>query len=241
MLAAGAFLRLRDASPLQALELRLRAAAGDGRRGRERRRGPAAGNADGTPDRPPGTPRGLLVTGAAEVATLAGGLRRGGAGRAGHRASREPRWPASPGGSLPSPGGAARARRSRPRSRTSAPRPMRSTSSTRPAGTVTPGLVDAHTHLLFAREPGGRGRAPPARRRLPGDPRGRRRDPGHGRRDAGRVRGPAARTRAALARRDAPPRHHHGRGEVGLRPGHRRRSCGSWPSPGGWQPRARST
>ena len=50
-------------------------------------------------------------------------------------------------------------------------------------GTVTPGLIDPHTHLLFAGSREGELVAAPARRRLPRDPRRRRRDPVDGRRD----------------------------------------------------------
>ena len=55
-------------------------------------------------------------------------------------------------------------------------------------GTVTPGLIDPHTHLLFGGSREGRVAAPPARRRLPRDPRGRRRHPVDGRRDPCRDR-----------------------------------------------------
>ena len=58
----------------------------------------------------------------------------------------------------------------------------------RAAGRSRPGLVDPHTHLLFAGSREGELRPAPARRRLPRDPRGRRRHPLHGRGDARRHR-----------------------------------------------------
>ena len=83
---------------------------------------------------------------------------------------------------------------------------------------MTPGLIDPHTHLLFARFARGRVAAPPAGRRLSRDPRGGRRHPLDGRGDARRDdRGPAG-ARPALARRDARPWRHDHRGEVRLRP-----------------------
>ena len=63
------------------------------------------------------------------------------------------------------------------------------------------------------------------RRVVPRHPRGRRRHPLDGRRDPGRVGGGAAGPRPALARRDARPRRHDGRGQVGLRPGPRDRAA----------------
>ena len=77
----------------------------------------------------------------------------------------------------------------------------------------------------FRRDPRGRGRAPAARSELPRDPGGRRRDPLDGRGDARCVRCGAPCARATMARRDAPPRCHHGRSEVGLRPRHRDRAA----------------
>ena len=51
-------------------------------------------------------------------------------------------------------------------------------------GSVTPGLVDPHTHLLFAGSREGEWQLRQRGRRLPRDPRGRRRHPVDGRRDA---------------------------------------------------------
>ena len=57
-------------------------------------------------------------------------------------------------------------------------------------GVVTPGLVDPHTHLLFAGIPRGRARPAPAGCRVPGHPRRGRRDPLDGGGDArGHARG----------------------------------------------------
>ncbi len=83
-------------------------------------------------------------------------------------------------------------------------------------GTVTPGLVDPHTHLLFGGSREDELVAAAAGRVVPRDPRGRRRDPLDRRRDPrGQLR-PAARARPPLARRDARPRGHDHRGQVRL-------------------------
>ena len=87
-----------------------------------------------------------------------------------------------------------------------------------PAAPSRPGLIDPHTHLLFAGSREAELAAPPARRGLPRDPRGRRRDPLDRRRDPRRVDRRADGPRPALARRDARPRRDDDRGEVRLRP-----------------------
>ncbi len=148
---------------------------------------------------------GLLIVGAAEVATLAGGLRRGaaqgdvgrldaGAGRRTRRAGRARSSPAGRAGSSRS-GRAAEVEAALEAEGYPLARFARLDAA---GGVVTPGLVDPHTHLLFAGSREGELRPPPARRRLPRDPRGRRRDPVHGRRDP---RGVGARTLAAHGRR----------------------------------------
>ena len=151
---------------------------------------------------------GLLIVGAQEVVTLAGG--RPARSRAGR--GRPAAWPTTrPAPEAPAVavlggpdrrGRAARRGRGGAGRRTACRSPA-SPASTRPAGSVTPGLVDPHTHLLFAGLARGRARAAPAGRVLPRHPGRGRRDPLDGRRDPGRVRGGAARPRSALARRDA--------------------------------------
>ena len=100
-----------------------------------------------------GTPPGLLVVGASEVVTLAGGLRRGGQADVGRLTA------ADAGGTAlrrrSSPCGRAR-RRCRPALGRRAVRGGRRLPLGHFArldalgGAVTPGLVDPHTHLLFA-------------------------------------------------------------------------------------------
>lgn len=102
------------------------------------------------PERDPGATRGILVTGAAEVATLAGGLRRG-------AAQGEPAI-APPGtavacldGRIVAVAEAAVAREALAAALGEAGAPADAWDGIDAAGgTVTPGLVDAHTHLLFA-------------------------------------------------------------------------------------------
>ena len=198
----GRYLKLRDFSPMQALELRLEAARAAAARSM------AAGR-----------PAGLLVVGAAEVVTLAGGLRPG------RRPRRDRRRSPAPGTRDRLLGGADR--RGRPRAAAAEALAAALEAGGLPArrvrpldaagGTVTPGLIDPHTHLLFA---GSREDEIALRQRgagLPRDPGGRRRDPLDGRRDAGGVGRGAARPRPALARRDARHGVDHGRGEVRLR------------------------
>ena len=100
-------------------------------------------------------------------------------------------------------------------------------------GTVTPGPRRPPHPPAVRRQPRGRAGAAPAGRRLPRDPRCRRRDPLDRRGDAGGVGGRARRPRPALARRDARPRRHDDRGQVRLRAGPRRPSCGCSRSPTG--------
>ncbi len=101
-------------------------------------------------DVPPARPRGLLVRGAAEVATLDGGLRRGSAqddvavAPAGTAV-------ACLGGRIVAVGREADARAALDAALTAAGATARSIDVVDATGaTVTPGLVDAHTHLLFA-------------------------------------------------------------------------------------------
>ena len=77
---------------------------------------------------------------------------------------------------------------------------------------VLPGFVDAHTHLVFAGGPDRGVRRPDARRAICG-----RGDPHDGDGHARRRRRGAADERATPGGRGAPGRHHHARGEVGLR------------------------
>lgn len=94
-------------------------------------------------------PRGILVTGAAEVATLAGGLRRGGA-------QDDPAM-ALPGTAVACLGGLIVAVAAEPEARDALAGALAASGLSPDAydvvdateGTVTPGLVDPHTHLLF--------------------------------------------------------------------------------------------
>ena len=92
-------------------------------------------------------------------------------------------------------------------------------------GTVTPGLIDPHTHLLFAGHAPRRGRTASAWRALPADPRGGRRHPANGRARRAPLRRGVTRQRPPLAGRDAQPRRYDRRGEVRLRPGHGHRAA----------------
>jgi imidazolonepropionase len=94
-------------------------------------------------------PRGILVTGAAEVATLAGGLRRGGA--------QDDPAIAPPGTAVACLGGLIVAVAAKPEARDALAAALEAIGASPDAcdvvdatgGTVTPGLVDPHTHLLF--------------------------------------------------------------------------------------------
>ena len=191
---------------------------------------------------------GLLIHGASQVATLAGGIRRGaaqgdlGAARRGVR-----RWTRGAAGARSSPAGRAgssasgRATASRPGLEANgyplaALRPPRRRRRRRHARARRP----AHAPAV-RRHPRGRAGPAPARRRVPRDPPGRRRDPVHRRGDAPGLRGGAGGARAALARRDAPPRRHHDRGEVRLRPGPADRAAPAGGGPRARQARGRST
>ncbi len=236
-----AYLRLRDFSPLQALELRLAAARGEPaaaeppthrgrprptarpgpagrRRARRSRRWPAG--CGGAPSRP--TAR-LLD------AAAAGGTRR--PGRPGRRllGGPDPRGRAARGGRVRSARGGRLAAGPVRADRRGRRRPSR------------PGLVDPHTHLLFGGLARGRARAPPARRRLPRDPRGRRRDPVDGRGHPGRLRRGPCRARPALARRDASPRRRRRSRRSPATGSTCRRSCACSRSPTSSARRGRST
>ena len=106
-------------------------------------------------------------------------------------------------------------------------RERRSRDSMRMGGTVTPGLIDPHTHSAVRRHAPGGGRAPPARPQLPRDTGRRRRHPADGARDARRAGRSPARECAALAGRDAQPRRDDGRGQIRLRPERGRRAAPS--------------
>ena len=94
-------------------------------------------------------PRGILVTGAAEVATLAGGLRRGGA--------QDNPAIAPPGAAVACLGGLIVAVAPGPEARDALAAALEAIGASPDAcdvvdatgGTVTPGFVDPHTHLLF--------------------------------------------------------------------------------------------
>ena len=183
---------------------------------------------------------GLLVVGAAEIATVAGGVRageaqgrdraadRGGSGRP--RCARSARR-----GGL---GGADRGGRSAVLGRSGAHGRRPATRSVRPAGRprwVGHARTRRPAHAPPVRRlPGGRARPAAAWRRLPRDPGRRRRHPRDRRRDPRRDDRRAAGPRPALARRDARPRRDDDRGEVGLRPGPRDRdpAAGRGPSTG---------
>ena len=216
-----------------ALELRLAAAtAGGGDAAGRRTRRPRLAGADA---------RGLLVAGAAEVATLAGGLRRG--------AAQDDPAIAPPGTAVGVPGrpdrrgrarGRGRARRWRQRWRPTGASPDafdrrrrgRRHDHARPDRRAHPPAVRRHAR--------GRGRGCAQRGAdLPGDPRGRRRHP----LDGARRRAPPPTTSCsptAGAGSGEMLRHgdHHRRGEVGLRPGPAT-ELRLLASPVGWPPRAR--
>jgi imidazolonepropionase len=105
--------------------------------------------ADGLPDAATRRHRGLLVTGAAEVATLAGGLRRG--------ASQDEPAIAPPGTAVACLDGRIVAVAVEAVARDALAAALEATGASPDAwdvvdatgGTVTPGLVDPHTHLLF--------------------------------------------------------------------------------------------
>ena len=136
---------------------------------------------------------GLLIVGAAEVATMAGGVRAGlTQGHVGRLTDGRRRRP-----------GAARMRpvvacwegriaAVGPRSKVEAALEAEGYPLGRfvrvdaDGGVVTPGLIDPHTHLLFGGSRETRTDPAPAGRQLHGDPGGRRRDPLDGRRDAAR-------------------------------------------------------
>ena len=190
--AAAAFLQLRDFSPLQALELRLEAAR-DRLGPAERHRAMSGGSGSSRAAGPTSVTPGLLVVGAAEVATLAGGVR---AGRDPGR--RRPAAAADGGrpGRARRPGrrvlgGPHRRRRAAADGRGGA-RGRRATrsggspGSTPRGGTVTPGPRRPAHPPAVRRHARGRARPAPARRRLPRDPRRGRRDPLDGRGDPGR-------------------------------------------------------
>ena len=152
---------------------------------------------------------GLLIHGASQVATLAGGLRRG--ARQGDLALLD-----ADDGRRTGRAGSARGRvLGGPDRRGRAARPAwsgawrsngysmaRFVRLDADGGVVTPGLVDPAYPPAVRGDARGRARPPPAGRRVPGDPRGGRRDPVHGRRDAGRLHGGARRARPPLAGRD---------------------------------------
>ena len=106
--------------------------------------------ADGSPGAASRPPRGLLVTGAAEVATLAGGLRRG-------AAQDEPAI-APPGTAVACLQGRIIAVALEAEARETLAAALAEIGAAPDAcdvidatgGTVTPGLVDPHTHLLLS-------------------------------------------------------------------------------------------
>ncbi len=184
---------------------------------------------------------GLLIVGAAEIATLAGGLRRGEAQSDVARLQHPD--PAGPDGPVVACW-EGRILAVGPRAAVEAAiegegYPLgRFARIDAAGGAVTPGLVDPHTHLLFAGsregelvlrqqgasyldilEAGGGILSTVAATRAASERR-------------------AARPRASLARRDAGPRGHHDRGQVGLRPGPRDRGP---PRRGGLPPGPRGT
>ena len=134
----------------------------------------------------------LLLTnhetdGAAEVATLAGGLRRG-------EAQAEPAI-APPGTAVACLDGRIVAVAPEAEAADALAAALEAAGATADAidrldaagATITPGLVDAHTHLAVRRLARGRGRDAGAGRDVPRDPRGRRRDPLDRPGDAGRL------------------------------------------------------
>ena len=230
-----AAIRLRDFTPLMALELRLAAAP--------RRRRAATGM---TPpphrgrSRQRRTPRGSWSTAPSQVATLAGRpppRRRPGRRRGPRRGrGRRPGSPDAPvvallGGPDRRASGRATEVEARPRGATGMPL-ARFARLDADGGVVTPGLVDPHTHLLFA---GTREGELVLRQR------------GAGYLEilaaGGGILSTVAATRAADRRRSSPrhgrrwldemlrPRRHHGRGQVRLRARPRHRAAPARRSP----------
>ena len=190
---------------------------------------------------------GLLIVGAAEVVTLAGGVRMGEAqGDVGRLTAADVGGPDAPDAPVvacwegriaavgPAGGAGGRAR-----------------GGGLPARTVRPARRrwrDGHARAHRSAHPPavrrvarGRVAPPPAGRGLSRDPRGRRRDPVDRRRDPGRRPGRADGPRPAVARRDARPRRHDDRGEVRLRPRPRDGDPAASRPPTGSARRARST
>ncbi len=146
---------------------------------------------------------GFLVVGASEVVTLEGGVRRGPEqGEVGRLLADDPAGPDAPSVA----GWEGRIVAVGPRAAVEAALEAEGLPLGRFAridaagGAVTPGLVDPHTHLVFAGSARGRARPASAGRLVPRHPGGRRRDPVHRRRDARRLGGRAARPRTPLAR-----------------------------------------